>query len=171
MAHDIDPSISLADIMRPQDQQDDFTAWMLDKDVNGGLYIGAKKLADGTYAGIMKLIFTEAICLGVTRDCAAEKRYCYSPGNFADMLVAFHKLTSFNDEPTGWISARPKPYPEDCRPIETAPLDGTYIRAFHFDQFGCIQWGRKAAYLKDGWVEVDSTRDGESLDPTHWLPE
>jgi hypothetical protein len=169
MSHDIDPSLSLADILKPVDQQDDFTAWMLNKEVNPGAYIGAKKLPDGTYAGVMKLMFTEAICLGVTRDCPAEKRYCYSPGNFADMLIAFHKLKSFDDEPAGWISARPKPFPQDCRPIETAPKDGSYIRAFNFDQFDCIQWGRTAAF-QNGWVEVDSTRDGEPLDPTHWLP-
>lgn len=167
MAIDIDPSISLAELMRPKDQQDDFTAWMLKE--NEGIYIGAKRLPDGSYAGIMKLAFTEAICLGVTRDCPAEKRYCFHPSNFTDMLLAFYKLKSQNDEPAGWISARPKPFPHQYNTIDSAPTDGSYIRAFHFDQFGCIMWGRTAAF-KDGWIEVDSTRDGEPLNPTHWAP-
>lgn len=167
MAIDIDPQLTLADIMRPADQQDDFTRWMLSE--NEGIFIGAKRLADGTYAGIMKLAFTEAICLGVTRDIPAEKRYCYEPSNFTGMLVAFHRLTSFDDEPTGWRSARPKPISRDYPPISTAPKDGTYIRAFHFDQFDCIQWCCTAAF-HDGWIEVDSVRDGQPVNPTHWAP-
>lgn len=167
MSHDIDPSLSIADILRPAAQQDEFTTWMLDNEANGGLYIGAKKLPDGTYAGVIKLAFTEAICLGVTRDCAAEKRYCYD--QLGNLLIAFHQLKSFNDEPTGWLSARPKPVPRDCCPIETAPRDGSYIRAFNFDPFDCIRWCRTATF-QDNWIEVDSIRDGEPLNPTHWLP-
>lgn len=160
----IAPDLTLADILKPPGQQDDFTHWMLTQ--NLGIYIGAKKLPDGTYAGVMKLAFTDAICLGVTPTDPAQKRYCYS--SFADMLVAFHKLTSYSDEPTGWISSRPKPVPYDYAPITTAPVDGTYIHALHFDQFGCIQWCRRAAW-QNGWVEVDSIRDGEPLNPTHWI--
>lgn len=167
MAHDIDPSITLAEIMRPKDQQDEFTAKLI-KD-SEGIIIGAKKLPDGSYAAIMKLAFTEAICLGVDAWGGVEKRYCFHPSNFNDMLLAFYRLKSQHDEPSGWISARPKPYPHQYPTIESAPKDGTYIRAFNFDQFGCIQWGRTAAF-QNGWVEVDSTNDGQPIDPTHWAP-
>lgn len=165
MSIDIDPSLTVADILKPADQQDDFTKWMLTQ--CHGVYIGAKKLPDGTYSGVMKLAFTEAICLGVTHADAAQKRYCYE--QLGDLLIAFYQLKSFNDEPTGWRSSRPKPTPRDCRPIETAPVDGSYIRAFHFDQFGGIQWCRTGAF-QNGWTEVDSLRDGEPINPTHWLP-
>lgn len=159
---------TLADILCPADQQDDFTAWMLKE--NEGIYIGAKKLPDGTYAGVMKLAFTEAICLGVTYDCPATKRYCYDPGSFVDLLAAFDKLTSFNDDPVGWVASRPKPEERDYQPLVTAPLDGTTVRLANFE-WGHCHWCRTGVYERGHWVEVDSSREGQPLiNPTHWKP-
>lgn len=161
-------SKTLAEVLRPADQQDDFTVWMLKE--NEGIYIGAKRLPDGTYAGIMRLAFTEAIALGVSRTCPAEKRYCYDRGSFADILIAFDKLTSFEDEPTGWIASRPKADVEDFQPLGTAPKDGSTIRLANF-RFGHCHWCRSATYENGEWIEVDSSREGQPLeDPTHWRP-
>lgn len=163
----VDASLSVADILRPADCQDDFTKWLLDKEANCGLYVGAKRLPDGSYAAVLKLAFTEAICLGVKHD-GLSRRFCYDQPT--DLLIAFHNLQSEHDTPTGWISSRPKPVADRCRPISTAPVDGSYVRVYHFDRFGCIKWCRTASY-QNGWIEVDSSRDGEPLDPTHWMPE
>jgi hypothetical protein len=68
-------------------------------------FVGAKRLPDGTYAGVLPLMFTYAICLGVTHEAAYHKRYCYE-----DASVCFHeyrKLASFDDEPKGWVARRP----------------------------------------------------------------
>lgn len=89
-------------------QQDDFTKWMR----SDASFVGAKRLADGTYAGVLPLMFTHAICLGVTPLCAYQKRFCYE-----DTVVCLHEfsqLTSFDDEPEGWIARRPDV--KGCRP-------------------------------------------------------
>lgn len=83
-------------------QQDEFTEWMRGPDAR---FVGAKRLPDGTYAGVLPLMFTYAICLGVTYEAAYQKRFC-----FEDTPVCLHeysKLTSFNDEPSGWVARRP----------------------------------------------------------------
>lgn len=156
---------ALKDVLCPPSTQDDLTEWLMSEE---GGFIYAKRLEDGTYAGVLQLAFTYAICTGLTR-CNIERRYCFERP-ITNCLWAFKHLKSFNDEPTGWISSRPKPLAEDLLPISTAPRDGAYIRAYKFNQFDSIQWCRTAAY-QDGWVEVDSCRDGEPLDPTHWKPE
>lgn len=92
---------SVNDILNPDDQQDEFTAWMrLDAS-----FVGAKRLADGTYAGVLPLLFTHAICLGVTPHVAYQKRYCYQ--DTPTCLHEYSNLSSFNDEPTGWVARRP----------------------------------------------------------------
>lgn len=149
-------------ILCPPDQQDEFTAWMLSKE---GGFRGAKRLPDGTYAGVMKLAFTTAIAMQV-KGLLYGDRYCFD--EYGDCLMAFSKLKSHLDEPVGWIASRPKPLEKDYSPISTAPLDGTVIRALNF-QFGHCNWCRSAAYQSQvGWVEVDSYRAGEPIDPTHW---
>lgn len=160
-------SKTVAEVLHPADQQDDFTAWML-KD-NEGMFIGAKRLQDGTYTGIMHLAFTEAICLGVTKG-GVEKRYCYDRSSSTDMLLAFDNITSFDDDPVGWIASRPKAQEEDFQPLETAPKDGTTIRLANF-QFGHCHWCRSAAYDRGVWFEVGNSREGQPLvDATHWRP-
>lgn len=83
-------------------QQDEFTAWMRGGDAQ---FLGAKRLPDGTYAGVRPLLFTYAICMGVTRDLAYQKRFCYE--DTTACLHAYSTLMSFNDEPEGWIARRP----------------------------------------------------------------
>lgn len=164
MSRDERGSKTLAEVLRPPDQQDEFTAWMLTKD---GGFVGAKKLPDGTYAGVVKLAFTDGICLDITQGGFCGRRFCYD--HLGDCLVAFDKIVSKHDDPIGWVASRPKPQEEEWRPIATAPQDGTYIRAANF-AFGHCHYCRSAAY-RDGWVEVDSSRDGQPLvDVTHWLP-
>ncbi|MPQ69497.1 hypothetical protein [Pseudomonas sp. MWU12-2323] len=84
-------------------QQDEFTDWM--RSAAAG-FVGAKRLPDGTYCGVLPLIFTYAICLGVTYEAAYQKRFCYK-----DTPVCLHeysKLASFNDEPKDWVARRPQ---------------------------------------------------------------
>lgn len=160
---------SLAEILRPADQQDDFTSKMLDKEKGG--YIGAKRLPDGSYAGIVRLAFTEAICMGVDPQLmGCNKRYCYELSSNFDMLLAFHNLQAETDTPTGWISSRPKPTVQGCQPICTAPKDGSFVQVFKFDQFDFIEWCRTGAFENGKWVEADSQRAGEEITPTHWKP-
>lgn len=156
---------TLKESLCPPETQDKMTEWMLSED---GGFLLAKRLEDGTYAGVVQLFATYAICMGVDRT-GMQKRFCFEPP-LTQCLWAFKHLKTLEDDPTGWVSSRPKPEQEHCAPIATAPTDGTYVRAFHFDQFGFIKWCRTAAY-QDGWVEVDSSRDGEPINPTHWKPE
>ncbi|MBX8557016.1 hypothetical protein K5D43_21295 [Pseudomonas cichorii] len=95
---------SVHEIMNPQGpgQQDEFTKWMRGPEAR---FVGAKRLSDGTYAGVLPLMFTYAICLGVTQEAAFKKRFCYE-----DTVVCLHEysqLASFNDEPAGWVARRP----------------------------------------------------------------
>lgn len=68
-------------------------------------FVGAKRLPDGTYAGLLPLLFTYAICLGVTYQAAYQKRFCYD--DTTACLNEYRKLSSFNDEPEGWVARRP----------------------------------------------------------------
>lgn len=83
-------------------EQDEFTEWM--RSAAAG-FVGAKRLPDGTYAGVLPLMFTYAICLGVTYEAAYHKRYCYD--DTPTCLHEYSKLSSFKDEPTGWVARRP----------------------------------------------------------------
>lgn len=92
---------SVNETLNPPGQQDEFTAWMR----SNAAFVGAKRLADGTYAGVLPLLFTHAICLGVTPEVAYHKRYCYQ--DTPTCLHEYSKLASFSDEPTGWVARRP----------------------------------------------------------------
>jgi len=95
---------SVHDTLNPNGpgQQDEFTKWMRGPEAR---FVGAKRLPDGTYAGVLGLMFTHAICMGVTYEAAYQKRFCYE-----DMTVCLHEfslLASFNNEPAGWVARRP----------------------------------------------------------------
>lgn len=96
---------TVQEVLNPPGQQDDFTDWMR-SDAAG--FVGAKRLPDGTYAGVLPLIFTYAICLGVTRAAAYRKRFCYE--DTSACLHEYRKLSSFDDEPSGWVARRPEPH-------------------------------------------------------------
>lgn len=83
-------------------EQDAFTEWMRGE----ASFIGAKRLPDGTYAGVMSLLFTHAICLGVTPMLAYRKRYCYEDASAC--LHEYEQLQAFDDEPEGWVARRPQ---------------------------------------------------------------
>lgn len=93
---------SVQDTLNPADRQDDFTEWM--RSECG--FIAAKRLDDGSYAGIRPLIYTHAICLGVTEVTAHMKRFCFDDAPAC--LHEWSKLTRATDEPQGWIARRPE---------------------------------------------------------------
>ena len=93
---------TVQDTMNPADRQDAFTQWMRTE----ARFLAAKKLDDGTYAGILPLLFTHAICIGVTEITAYAKRYCFDDG--PTCLHEWSKLSQFTDEPEGWIARRPE---------------------------------------------------------------
>jgi len=89
--------------------QEEFEAlrdWLL---AEGG-FVAVRLLPDGTVAGVVRLMTTTAICLGVTRDCAYERRFCFRNADLA--YQRFGELQSEDDTPAGWIARRPET-PED----------------------------------------------------------
>lgn len=95
---------SVYETLNPQGpgQQDEFTEWMRGPKAR---FVGAKRLQDGTYAGVQPLMFTYAICLGVTHEAAYQKRFCYE--DTAVCLHEYSQLACINDEPSGWVARRP----------------------------------------------------------------
>lgn len=81
--------------------QDAFTAKMRDE----LRYVGAKRLADGTYVGVQRLMFTLAICVGVTEASAYQRRYCYEDA--AECLAQYAAIRNSGDIPTGYVASRP----------------------------------------------------------------
>lgn len=82
--------------------QDEFTDWMRAE----ASFIGAKRLPDGTYVGVLRLLFTNAICIGVTPVLAYRKRFCYE--DTSACLHEYERLQAFDDEPEGWVARRPQ---------------------------------------------------------------
>ncbi len=96
--------LSVNDIVNPQGegQQDEFTAWLVDSQG----FIGAKRLPDGGYVALQRLLFTLAICVGVTPHVSYTRRYC-----FADATICLHeyeRIESLDAEPEGWVARRPE---------------------------------------------------------------
>lgn len=94
-------TLGLMPVLKPSDAQDGFTAWMLEE----GSFIGAKRLDDGTYVGVLPLLFTVVICVGVSENTSYDRRYCYD--SLTDCLQAFQELATGNDQPSGWVATRP----------------------------------------------------------------
>ncbi len=84
-------------------QQGEFTEWMRGAQAR---FIGAKRLEDGSYAGVVRLINTHAICLGVTPGQPFQKRFCFE--DISACLHEYSQLKSSHDEPSGWVARRPK---------------------------------------------------------------
>lgn len=87
--------------------QDEFTDWMMSP---AGGFIAAKRLPDGTYIGLQRLLFTLALCIGVTPDRAYTRRFCYE--DMVECMHQFNHIISGDAEPTGWVARRP-PAQED----------------------------------------------------------
>lgn len=93
----------LGEVLAPEGAgaQDDFTRRML---AELG-FVGAKRLADGTYVGVQRLMFTLAICVGTTERSPYQRRYCYDDA--AECLGQFAAIRNCDDTPSGYIAYRP----------------------------------------------------------------
>lgn len=67
-------------------------------------YSRARVLSDGSVAAICELIWTRAICLGVT-ELSWSRRFCFADRELADRR--FVELQSEDDEPAGFVARRP----------------------------------------------------------------
>lgn len=73
-------------------------------------YLCWRRLEDGTYIALMRLMTTVALCIGVGPITPYKKRYC-----FRDITVAlgeYNEMKTGDDVPTGWVARRPET-PED----------------------------------------------------------
>lgn len=70
-----------------------------------GQFKAIRRLPDGTIAATGELLFTRALYLKVD-SIGWSRRFCFDERERADQELA--KLTSCNDEPTGWIAKRPQ---------------------------------------------------------------
>jgi len=75
-----------------------------------GEYRDIRVLEDGTIAATHELMYTRAICLGVTPDCHWETRFCFEDRTLATQR--FHELRTEDDEPEGYTARRPQKNPE-----------------------------------------------------------
>jgi hypothetical protein len=94
--------------LNPPDQQDALTESMRSAEYN---FIGAKRLADGTYVGVMRLMFTLAICIGFEEGSLFKRRYCFK--DITQCISEYEGITSGEDIPEGWVARRPKPASDD----------------------------------------------------------
>lgn len=99
----------LDDLMNPPDRQDEFTARMREELD----FFGAKRLDDGTYVGLKRLMFTTAICIGTDEWTPQKRRYCFDRGDFTLRIDEYVKIATGEDTPEGWIARRPKPASDD----------------------------------------------------------
>jgi hypothetical protein len=93
--------MALDTVLFPPDAQDDFTVRMR----NVHCFVGAKRLADGSYAGVQRLLFSMAICVGTTEGRAYTRRFCYDDA--AVCVAEFEKIASIDSVPEDWIATRP----------------------------------------------------------------
>jgi hypothetical protein len=73
------------------------------------LYLCWRRLEDGTYVALGRLMYTTALYIGVNAT-GAERRYCFT--TLGNALGEYHDLQRGTDEPMGWIARRPET-PED----------------------------------------------------------
>lgn len=104
----VDSQSPVQKIMNPGDLQDDFTRQILHPDYG---FIGAKRLPDGGYAGMLRLMRTVAIAMDIRDSGCFQRRYCFEDLN--SCLAAYEGLKTRDDVPEGWIARRPE-LPEDA---------------------------------------------------------
>lgn len=90
-------------VMNPPDRQDDFTRKLRTPDYG---FVGAKRLDDGTYVGLQRLITTLAICIGIGPYTSYTKRYCFD--DISVCLAEYEKIETPDYVPEGWVARRPK---------------------------------------------------------------
>lgn len=66
-------------------------------------YQNVRVLDDGTIVGTIELIYTRAIVIDLN-EYGYEKRFCFEDRERA--VEEINKLTTGEDEPTGWIARR-----------------------------------------------------------------
>lgn len=66
-------------------------------------YLRVRKLEDGTFIGLGKLIFTTAIYCDLDQQ-GYDKRFCFEKPEKA--LEEFNKMKTINDEPSGYVARR-----------------------------------------------------------------
>ena len=68
-------------------------------------YEHIRKLDDGTWVGIVPLMFSVGLCMGLDR-IGWDRRYCYEDRALAVAEIA--KLERGDQVPQGWIAKRPQ---------------------------------------------------------------
>jgi len=68
-------------------------------------YHHVRQLDDGTWIGLLPLLFTTGLCMGMDA-VGWSKRYCFE--SLSDCIKEADKLKTFDDIPTGWIAKRPE---------------------------------------------------------------
>lgn len=68
-------------------------------------YLNVRQLDDGTWIGLLPLLFTTGLHIGLD-EVGWSKRYCFE--NMFDAMKECNKLNSFDDVPVGWIAKRPE---------------------------------------------------------------
>lgn len=91
----------MLDRLKTLDTQDAFTATLRTPDYG---YLCARRLPDGCYIGLQRLMFTIALCVGITEGTPFERRYCYE--NAGDAIHEFEFMTHQDHEPQGWVARR-----------------------------------------------------------------
>jgi hypothetical protein len=82
----------------PEMDDDKFRLFLIENE-----YQAARKLPDGTWAGLIRLAFTTGLCIGLT-DTGWTRRFCYE--NLTDALGALQDLQAWDDEPEPLYVAR-----------------------------------------------------------------
>jgi len=76
----------------------------IDKNYFEGMgYFQVRQLDDGTWVGLIPLMFTTGLCIGLD-EVGYAKRYC-----FKEAMKAWFEsmqLINFDDVPSGWIAKR-----------------------------------------------------------------
>lgn len=73
------------------------------KKLGGDSYENLRILEDGTIIGIGNLMFTRAIYMDMNT-LSWGRRFCFKDPALAD--AEYKKITTGDDEPTGWIARR-----------------------------------------------------------------
>lgn len=69
-------------------------------------YTNVRQLPDGSFAGLVPLIYTVGLCIGLD-EINWKKRFCFE--DYKRALLELEKLESIDDEPVdGWVARRGK---------------------------------------------------------------
>lgn len=67
-------------------------------------YLVLRRLPDGSYAGLQRLLYTTGLFMGVDRN-GWSKRFCFK--DVGEALAQLALLKSEDDEPEGFVARRP----------------------------------------------------------------